>query len=226
MERRNFISVVADAGVSSAECRWIFVRVQNSLELPAPSRYGVEGRSSLRDRIERLLSAPNPHSEPLLVCAACAFAAPESRSLRRANPLEHFWGKYQGGCRCSCPGCVLASVVLLAADAIASSLRLARIAIGSEQLCVFTTDLRFLGVLDDVPRTPGAFGLSPARIRTPFAQQNKGALAGASVKSSNVAADTESKDGAEEGTRTPTILLPPAPQAGASANSATSAYEG
>jgi hypothetical protein len=32
------------------------------------------------------------------------------------------------------------------------------------------------------------------------------------------------KSGAEEGTRTPTILLPPAPQAGASANSATSAW--
>src|SRR6266850_5761222 len=33
----------------------------------------------------------------------------------------------------------------------------------------------------------------------------------------------ESGDGAEGGTRTPTVLLPPAPQAGASANSATSA---
>src|SRR5436189_229369 len=32
--------------------------------------------------------------------------------------------------------------------------------------------------------------------------------------------------GAEGGTRTPTVLLPPAPQAGASANSATSAGEG
>jgi hypothetical protein len=31
-------------------------------------------------------------------------------------------------------------------------------------------------------------------------------------------------DGAEGGTRTPTVLLPPAPQAGASANSATSAW--
>ena len=31
-------------------------------------------------------------------------------------------------------------------------------------------------------------------------------------------------NGAEGGTRTPTVLLPPAPQAGASANSATSAW--
>jgi hypothetical protein len=31
--------------------------------------------------------------------------------------------------------------------------------------------------------------------------------------------------GAEGGTRTPTVLQPPAPQAGASANSATSAWE-
>src|SRR6186997_2313215 len=36
----------------------------------------------------------------------------------------------------------------------------------------------------------------------------------------------DSKGGAEGGTRTPTVLLPPAPQAGASANSATSANEG
>src|SRR5258708_24129361 len=34
---------------------------------------------------------------------------------------------------------------------------------------------------------------------------------------------TDSKGGAEEGIRTPTVLLPPAPQAGASASSATSA---
>src|SRR6059036_1305218 len=34
------------------------------------------------------------------------------------------------------------------------------------------------------------------------------------------------KGGAEGGTRTPTVLLPPAPQAGASANSATSAFRG
>ena len=37
---------------------------------------------------------------------------------------------------------------------------------------------------------------------------------------------TACTDGAEGGTRTPTVLLPPAPQAGASANSATSAFRG
>src|SRR5687767_11683768 len=36
---------------------------------------------------------------------------------------------------------------------------------------------------------------------------------------------THESVGAEGGTRTPTVLLPPAPQAGASANSATSARE-
>ena len=38
--------------------------------------------------------------------------------------------------------------------------------------------------------------------------------------------DSRAKVGAEEGIRTPTVLLPPAPQAGASASSATSAFEG
>ena len=39
----------------------------------------------------------------------------------------------------------------------------------------------------------------------------------------NLRMHSKASDGAEGGTRTPTILLPPAPQAGASANSATSA---
>src|SRR6185295_19012173 len=42
----------------------------------------------------------------------------------------------------------------------------------------------------------------------------------------NLRLHSRAKVGAEGGTRTPTVLLPPAPQAGASANSATSAKRG
>src|SRR5688572_17706403 len=46
------------------------------------------------------------------------------------------------------------------------------------------------------------------------------------LKGEDGAVVTGSLGGAEGGTRTPTVLLPPAPQAGASANSATSAQRG